>query len=73
MIADHQKLAQALLSGDGATAEAIMAQRSPDGEAGFSEFLATLPAEYFNDGPVTLPRETSSSDVGQAGSVQGGN
>ncbi|KDB07248.1 transcriptional regulator, GntR family [Burkholderia sp. lig30] len=73
VIADHQKLAQALLSGDEATAEAIMAQHSPGGEAGFSEFLATLPAEYFNDGPVTLPRDTSSADVGETDSVQGRN
>ena len=59
VIADHQKLAQALLSGDEATAEAIMAEHSPGGDAGFSEFLATLPAEFFNDAPVALPREAA--------------
>ena len=39
-IADHQKLAQALLSGDESAAEAAMAEHSPGGDAGFSEFLA---------------------------------
>ncbi len=62
VIADHQKLAQALVSGDEATAEAIMAEHSPGGDAGFSEFLATLPAEFFNDAPVTMPREMSTVD-----------
>ncbi|MGU7784787.1 GntR family transcriptional regulator [Burkholderia sp. PU8-34] len=70
VIADHQKLAQALLSGDEATAEAVMAEHSPGGDAGFSEFLATLPAEFFNDAPVAMPRDTSSVDAGHADSVQ---
>lgn len=64
VIADHQKLAQALLSGDEATAEAVMAQHSPGGEAGFSEFLATLPTEFFNDAPVALPRDAAMADSG---------
>ena len=51
-IADHQKLALALLSGDEAAAEAAMAEHSPGGDAGFSEFLATLPMEYFASVPA---------------------
>jgi DNA-binding GntR family transcriptional regulator len=51
-IADHQKLAQALLSGDEAAAEVAMAEHSPGGDVGFSEFLATLPPEYFASAPA---------------------
>jgi DNA-binding GntR family transcriptional regulator len=61
VIADHHRLAQALLSGDEATAEEVMAQHSPGGDAGFSEFLATLPAEFFNDAPVGMPREAAAA------------
>lgn len=52
-IADHQRLAQALLSGDEAAAGLAMAEHSPGGDAGFSEFLATLPAEYFSSTPMS--------------------
>ncbi|MFX1675087.1 GntR family transcriptional regulator [Paraburkholderia sp. A2WS-5] len=52
-IADHQKLAQALLSGDEAAAGAAMAEHSPGGDSGFSEFLATLPPEYFAGAPAS--------------------
>jgi DNA-binding GntR family transcriptional regulator len=52
-IADHKKLAQALLSGDEAAAAAAMAEHSPGGDAGFSEFLATLPAEYLASAPLS--------------------
>lgn len=65
VIADHKRLAQALLSGDEATAEEVMKQHSPGGgDAGFSEFLATLPAEFFNDAPVGLPREAAAPVAG---------
>ncbi|NUY02040.1 GntR family transcriptional regulator [Paraburkholderia youngii] len=57
-ITDHQKLAQALLSGDEAAAEAAMAEHSP----GFSEFLATLPEEYFASAP-TPGRDGGSSST----------
>ncbi|WP_429316358.1 GntR family transcriptional regulator [Paraburkholderia sp. GAS448] len=70
VIADHQKLAQALLSGDEATAEAVMAQHSPGGDAGFSEFLATLPAEFFNDSPVSMPREATMAEADREDSGQ---
>ncbi|WP_269505632.1 GntR family transcriptional regulator [Burkholderia sp. IMCC1007] len=52
-IADHQRLAQALLSGDEAAAAAAMAEHSPGGDSGFSEFLATLPPEYFAGAPTS--------------------
>ncbi|KAA0998001.1 GntR family transcriptional regulator [Paraburkholderia panacisoli] len=61
-IADHQKLAQALLSGDESAAEAAMAEHSPGGDAGFSEFLATLPTEYFASAPAP-GREVDSSSM----------
>ncbi|MEM5436753.1 GntR family transcriptional regulator [Paraburkholderia diazotrophica] len=61
VIADHKRLAQALLSGDEVTAEEVMAQHSPGGDAGFSEFLATLPAEFFNDAPPGMPREAAAA------------
>jgi hypothetical protein len=42
-----------------------MKQHSPGGgDAGFSEFLATLPAEFFNDAPVGLPREAAAAGAG---------
>ncbi|MCI0151731.1 GntR family transcriptional regulator [Paraburkholderia sediminicola] len=63
VIADHTALAQALLSGDETAAGDIMAQHSPGGEAGFSEFLATLPAEFFNDTPVVLSRDASAAEL----------
>jgi DNA-binding GntR family transcriptional regulator len=66
-IADHQALAQALLSGDEGEAGNIMAQHSPGGEAGFSEFLATLPAEYFNETPVSLSRDVAAVETEPAG------
>ncbi len=34
-----------------------MGVHSPGGDAGFSEFLATLPAEFFNHAPVGGQRE----------------
>ncbi|WP_256094895.1 GntR family transcriptional regulator [Paraburkholderia nodosa] len=70
VIADHQRLAQALLSGDEATAEEVMAQHSPGGDAGFSEFLATLPAEFFNDAPMSHARETASAEAGSLDAEQ---
>jgi DNA-binding GntR family transcriptional regulator len=48
-ITEHRNLTQALLSGDEASAESAMSAHSPGGDAGFSEFLATLPHEYFSD------------------------
>jgi len=63
VIAEHHALAQALLSGDETAAGNIMAQHSPGGEAGFSEFLATLPAAFFNDAPVVLSRDTTAAEL----------
>lgn len=51
-VADHQKLAQALLSGDETAAADAMAEHSPGGDADFSEFLATLPTEYLASAPA---------------------
>jgi len=54
-IAEHQRVTQALFSGDEAAAGACMAAHSPGGDAAFSEFLATLPHEYFSDAGTDSP------------------
>lgn len=62
-IVDHKKIVQALLAGDEAAAEAAMARHSPGGETGFSEFLATLPSEYFSGESVSARHAQAVSEV----------
>jgi DNA-binding GntR family transcriptional regulator len=46
VLEDHQRLADAILSGDETAAHAAMLEHAPVGTTGFSEFLSTLPASY---------------------------
>lgn len=46
---DHQRIADAVLAGDEDEAYASMLLHTPAGTTGFSEFLSTLPAEFFDD------------------------
>lgn len=54
-LADHQRLADAILSGDEDAAHAAMLEHAPVGTTGFSEFLSTLPMSYLetDSGPAT--------------------
>lgn len=47
---DHQRIADAVLAGDEDEAYGAMLLHTPAGTTGFSEFLSTLPAEFFDDG-----------------------
>lgn len=49
---EHLKVARAIQEGDEMQAEQAMAQHVPSGSTGFSEFLARLPASFFeSDSP----------------------
>ncbi|MCK2127967.1 GntR family transcriptional regulator [Thauera aromatica] len=48
-VASHEKIAQAILSGDEALAYRLMLEHVPAGGSGFSEFLSALPASLLED------------------------
>ena len=49
---DHLRIARAVQSGDEAAAAEAMQLHVPAGSTGFSEFLATVPASFFeHDNP----------------------
>lgn len=48
-VASHEKIAQAILSGDETLAYQLMLEHVPAGGAGFSEFLSALPASLLED------------------------
>jgi hypothetical protein len=56
VLEDHQRLAEAILSGDEAAAHAAMLEHAPVGTTGFSEFLSTLPASYLDRSSIATPR-----------------
>jgi DNA-binding GntR family transcriptional regulator len=47
---DHQRIADAIRAGDEQQAAAAMALHVPAGTTGFAEFLATVPAHFFDGG-----------------------
>ncbi|MGY2491726.1 GntR family transcriptional regulator [Cupriavidus sp. CP313] len=74
---DHQRLADAILSGDEAAAHEAMLQHAPVGTTGFSEFLSTLPMSYLESesgqgaGVAAAsggkrPRRTATGEEGEA-------
>ncbi|MCC8395829.1 GntR family transcriptional regulator [Paraburkholderia sp. MMS20-SJTR3] len=63
---EHRKLGDALLSGDEAAAQTLMMEHAPVGAAGFSEFLATLPPEYFS---TAAPVAADFSGAGNSGAL----
>jgi len=48
---DHLKIARAIQSGDETLATQVMALHVPAGSTGFSEFLAAVPASFFETDP----------------------
>ena len=48
-VASHEKIAQAILSGDEALAYRLMLEHVPAGGSGFSEFLSALPTSLLED------------------------
>lgn len=48
-IAAHRKIADAIIAGDEALAHRLMLEHVPAGGSGFSEFLSSLPATFFED------------------------
>lgn len=56
---DHRHIADAVLAGDEDGAYGAMLLHTPAGSTGFSEFLSTLPAEFFDEGGSAAGRGTS--------------
>jgi DNA-binding GntR family transcriptional regulator len=50
--ADHEQIATAILAGDEMAAAQAMLDHLPSGTSGFSEFLAKVPAHFFETGPA---------------------
>lgn len=55
-MADHEKIAAAILAGDEQAASLAMLSHLPSGTSGFSEFLAKVPMHFFDAGQAPNAR-----------------
>ena len=70
VLEEHQRLVEAILSGDEAAAQDAMLHHAPVGTSGFSEFLSMLPASYLEN--ETIPATGSApGETARSGSRRG--